>query len=210
MNLHAAPGTGSALAEIALDWAGVPYRREVMTWEQVKAQSHEGLLAANPLHQLPTLVLDDGRVLTESAAIVLWLDETHPGAGLLPPPGSPERVHALRWLLFLVRTLYPTFSYGDFPQRYVTDEAAQRALVSGTKSRRRGYWRQVDEAALAPWFCGDRPTMLDACIAVMSAWDPKRPWFTQNAPRLYAIAQRADELPQVAPAMRRNRIDGPP
>lgn len=205
MLLYAAKGCGSALAEIALDWAGVPYETELMSFEQVGARSHEGLLAANPLHQVPTLVLDDGTVLTESAAIVLWLEEQYPQAGLLPPRGSPERVHALRWMLYLVTTLYPTFSFGDFPQRYLSDEAAQRALVSGTKSRRRGYWRQLDEAALAPWFGGARPSMLDAYIAVMSTWDPKRPWFTQSAPRLYAIAQRADELPQIAPAMARNQ-----
>lgn len=205
MLLYAAKGCGSALAEIALDWAGVHYDTEWMTFEQVGARSHEALLAANPLHQVPTLVLDDGTVLTESAAIVLWLDEQNPQVGLLPPRGSAERVHALRWMLYLVTTLYPTFSYGDFPQRYLADEAAQRALVSGTKSRRRTYWRQVDEAAMAPWFCGERPCMLDAYIAVMSTWDPKRPWFTQNAPRLYAIAQRADELPRLAPALARNR-----
>ena len=49
--------------------------------------------------------------------------------------------------------------------------------------------------------------MLDAYIAVISTWSPARPWFTQNAPRLYAIAQRADELPQVAPAMLRNHSE---
>jgi len=205
MLLYAAKGCGSALAEIALDWAGVQYDTEWMTFEQVGARSHDALLAANPLHQVPTLVLDDGTVLTESAAIVLWLDEQYPQAGLLPPRGSAERVHALRWMLYLVTTLYPTFSYGDFPQRYLADETAQRALVSGTKSRRREYWRQVDEAAMAPWFCGAQPSMLDAYIALMSTWDPKRAWFTQNAPRLYAIAQRADELPQLAPALARNR-----
>lgn len=205
MLLYAAKGCGSALAEIALDWAGVRYDTEWMTFEQVGARSHDALLAANPLHQVPTLVLDDGTVLTESAAIVLWLDEQYPQAGLLPPRGSAERVHALRWMLYLVTTLYPTFSYGDFPQRYLADETAQRALVSGTKLRRREYWRQVDAAAMAPWFCGAQPSMLDAYIALMSTWDPKRAWFTQNAPRLYAIAQRADELPQLAPALARNR-----
>ncbi|MBK9654357.1 MAG: glutathione S-transferase family protein [Rhodanobacteraceae bacterium] len=207
MLLYAAAGTGSALAEIALDWAGVPYEREVMTWEQVQARSHSRLLVANPLHQLPTLILDNGQVLTESAAIVLWLDETCPDAGLLPARGSAERLHALRWLMFLVTTVYPTFSYGDFPQRYVADETAQRELVASTKSRRKALLQQVDQAALSPWFCGEQPSMLDAYVAVMSTWSPRRPWFTQNAPRLYAIAQRADELPQVAPAMRRNRVE---
>lgn len=204
MRLYAAPGCGSALAEIALDWAAVEYEIIWLTWEEVQARSHASLLAANPLHQVPTLVLDDGRILTESAAIVLWLDGLHPNAGLLPAPDSHRRAHALRWLLFMVTTLYPTFSYGDFPARYVSDEGAQRELVASVKSRRKAFWKQLDEAALAPWFCGDEPTMLDGYIAVMSHWTPKRPWFTQNAPRLYAIAERADALGQVAPTMQRN------
>lgn len=204
MLLYAAQGCGSALAEIALDWAAQPYRTEWLSWEQVQAGSHQGLAQANALHQVPTLVLSDGRVLSESAAITLWLDEQHPQAGLLPQAGSAERSHALRWLLFLVSALYPSFSFGDFPARYVSEAAAQRELVSATRSRRRAMWRQLDEAAMAPWFCGERPSMLDAYIAVMSRWDPKRPWFTQNAPGLYAIAQRADALAPIAPAMARN------
>ena len=38
----------------------------------------------NPLFALPTLVLDDGTVLTESVAILEWLEETHPAPPLLP------------------------------------------------------------------------------------------------------------------------------
>jgi len=204
MLLYAAKGCGSALAEIALDWSGVAYQTEWLDWSEVQAQSHIGLKAANPLHQVPTLVLDDGRILTESAAIVLWLDENYPNARLLPQSGSAERVHALRWLIFLVSTLYPTFSYGDFPARYVADADGQKQLLAATKMRRKAMWQQLNEAALAPWFCGAEPTMLDAYIAVMSKWHPRRAWFTQNAPRLYAIAQRADELAMVKPTQLRN------
>jgi maleylacetoacetate isomerase len=38
----------------------------------------------NPMHQVPTLVLDDGRILTESVAILEWLEETIPTPPLLP------------------------------------------------------------------------------------------------------------------------------
>ena len=206
LKLFSAVGTGSTLVEAMLTFKKIPYEIEAIDYEAVCANDPK-IATLNPLSQLPTLLLTDGRVMTESAAIVLWLDEAYPQAGLLPPPGSAERVHALRWLLFLVTTLYPTFSYGDFPQRYVTDETAQRELVSSTKSRRKALWQQVDQAVMAPWFCGEQPSMLDAYIAVLSTWSPARPWFTQNAPRLYAIAQRADGLPQVAPAMRRNQTD---
>jgi GST-like protein len=204
MKLYAAPGCGSALTEIALDWCGLRYELIELSFAQVAAATHEDLLAANPLHQVPTLVLESGQVMTESAAIVLWLDELHPAAALLPSRGSAERAHALRWLLFMVTTLYPTFSYADFPERYVSGEVARRELVSSNQSRRKQLWRQLNEAALAPWFCGAQPSMLDAYIAVMSRWHPKRPWFTQNAPRLYAIAQRADELASMRPALQRN------
>jgi maleylpyruvate isomerase len=38
----------------------------------------------NPMHQVPALELDDGQVLTESVAIIEWLDETYPEPALLP------------------------------------------------------------------------------------------------------------------------------
>jgi GST-like protein len=204
MRLYASDGTGSALAEIALEWAGVPYERESMSWERVSARSHPALLAANPLHQVPTLILPNGRVLSESAAIVLWLDELHPEAALLPPRASDERVHALRWLLFLVTTLYPTFTYGDFPARYVGGEEPQRDLVASTRAKRKEYWKQLEAEAGTPWFCGTRPSMLDAYIAVMSCWHPQRSWFTHNTPRLAAIAQAAAQLDQIRPTIARN------
>ncbi len=204
MRLFAANGCGSALAEIALEWTGVAHERELLSWEQVGAGAHRGLLEANPLHQVPTLILDDGQVLSESAAIVLWLDEQYPRAGLLPARGSCERVHALRWLLYLVTTVYPTFSYGDFPARYVGGEEPQRDLVASTRARRKEFWAHLESAALQPWFCGHEPSMLDAYIAVMSHWHPQRAWFTRNCPRLAAIAQAADTLPQIAAAMARN------
>ncbi len=204
MKLYTAPGCGSALIEIALDWCALRYERVELSFAVVAAANHEELLAANPLHQVPTLVLDNGSVMTESAAIVIWLDELYPAAGLLPPMGSAERAHALRWLLFMVTTLYPTFTYADFPERHLSDDSARSELVSSQQTQRKRHWRLLDRSAMAPWFCGDLPSMLDVYIGVMSRWHPRRPWFTQNAPRLYAIAQRVDELPQVRPMMTRN------
>ena len=50
----------------------------------------------NPLGRIPSLVLDDGEVLIDSAAILDWLDqEVGPGRALLPPAGA-ERRQALR------------------------------------------------------------------------------------------------------------------
>jgi glutathione S-transferase len=50
----------------------------------------------NPLGKLPTLVLDDGRVLFDSVVICEYLDSLHQGAPLFPKSGEP-RWQALRW-----------------------------------------------------------------------------------------------------------------
>jgi len=54
------------------------------------------LMQDNPLSKLPTMVLDDGRVLFDSFVICEYLDGLHAGAPLLPKSG-PERWEVLRW-----------------------------------------------------------------------------------------------------------------
>jgi glutathione S-transferase len=52
----------------------------------------------NPMRQVPTLVLDDGRVLTENVAVLCFLADQAKARTLLPEEGSFERYQALRWL----------------------------------------------------------------------------------------------------------------
>jgi glutathione S-transferase len=74
-------------------------------WVNMRAGEHQSpeFLRLNPAAKLPVLV-DGDRVLTESAAIVLYLAEKYPEAKLLPS-GVAERAQAYRWLLFTVTEL---------------------------------------------------------------------------------------------------------
>src|SRR5688572_22796341 len=94
--LMSAKGWGSVLAETAMASAGVDYEIEDVDMEGPRTS----LLRVNPLGQVPTLILPDGRVMTESAAIVLHLHDLNPAAGLAPAPGDAERPDFLRWLVF--------------------------------------------------------------------------------------------------------------
>lgn len=60
----------------------------------------ERLVAVNPMGKVPTIVLEDGTVITESPAICAWLADAYPQAGLAPAPDSPERGTYYRWLFF--------------------------------------------------------------------------------------------------------------
>lgn len=60
----------------------------------------ERLVAVNPMGKVPTIVLEDGTVVTEAPAICAWLADAYPDAGLAPAPGSSERGTYYRWLFF--------------------------------------------------------------------------------------------------------------
>jgi GST-like protein len=193
--VYAANGWGSAIAEAALAIAGVPYERVVIDMSGDRA----ALRAVNPLAQVPAVVLPDGSVMTESAAIVMRVAELAPGSGLAPPIDAPERASFLRWLAFVVSAIYPTFTYGDYPARWAGDDGKD-ALRKATDEHREALWRQMEAAAQAPWFLGTRFSAIDLYIGVTHHWRPGPAWFAAHAPKLTAIAAavaRRDDLAAV-------------
>lgn len=68
---------------VALNLKGIDYT--AIPVNLVAGEQHgRDYVALNPGHVVPTLVLDDGTVLTQSMAILDWLEETHPEPALLP------------------------------------------------------------------------------------------------------------------------------
>jgi GST-like protein len=198
-------GWGSALIEAQLVWYGRPFEFEEVGDLFKSAEAREKLARINPLAQVPTLVLTDGTLMTESAAITLLLaDDVSAERSLVPPPGAKERAVFLRWLVFLVANIYPTFTVADDTSRWVSGEAPQKELRDRFNDYRLRLWHQV-EGALGdgPWFLGTRFSALDLYIAVMTRWTPRRPWFAQT-PKLNAIALRTDAVPELAAVLKRN------
>ena len=118
--LHGARGSGSCAVECALAEIGVEYKLREHSLRDDE-QLGERYAAINPHCKVPSLVIDGGLVLTESAALLLTLDERHPEAALLPAKGTPARAQALRWLLFTATEVYPIVEINDYPERFATD-----------------------------------------------------------------------------------------
>ena len=202
--LFARPGWGSAIVEAQLAWYGLPFETDDVDDLFKSAAARGRLQPANPLAQVPTLILPDGQVMTESAAITLHLADVTGRDDLVPGASDTGRPAFLRWLVFLVANLYPTFTYVDDPARFVTDPAAQPGFVASVSAYRERLWRQMEETAGAPWLLGQRPSALDIYIAVMTRWRPRRAWFNEACPRLHAIALRSEAEPRLAEVWRRN------
>lgn len=196
-------GCGNIIVECALALAGIAYDYEEVDYS-AGSPTRERLLAVNPLGQVPALVLADGWVLTESLAMLHYANDRAPAAGLIPPAGDPGREAFYRWAVFLVAAVYPTFTYGDDPRKWVADEAGAKLLRESTDRHRQATYCQLEAAAGSPWFLGDTFSAIDLYLAALTRWRPGRPWFLANAPGLAAIADRAAALEPVAPVVRRH------
>ena len=201
MTLYGAPGWGSTIVEAMLAVADIPYDFVDVEGFDRPGSARDRLIALNPLAQVPTLVLADGTVMTESAAIALLLAELAPDAPLAPPPGAPERPHFLRRLIWLVANVYPTFTYADYPERWTTDADG---LVASVMDHRKRLWRQFEAEIGAPYVLGERLSALDIYVTAMVNWRPGRAWFDANCPRIAAVADAALTHPAIAAVMARN------
>ena len=92
--LYGRPRWGSALVEAQLVWYGLPFEFEEVGDLLRDPAARIALQKVNPLAQVPTLVLPDGRVMSESAAITLLLADTTGTDSLVPRSGAAERVSA--------------------------------------------------------------------------------------------------------------------
>jgi GST-like protein len=202
--LYGRQGWGSSLVEAQLAWYGLPFTFEPVGDLFKEPDARAKLKKVNPLAQVPTLVMPDGSVMSESAAITLLLADVTGKDSLVPGPQAKERAKFLRWLVFLVANIYPTFTYADDPSRFVSVGAARDPFRAAADAYAQRLWKQVEGEAGGPWFLGERFSALDIYLGIMTRWRPKRGWFETETPRLFAIARKADQVPELADVWKKN------
>lgn len=195
--LYGAAASGSVAVEAALTLLQIPFRViEGATWASEAARRQVG--EANAMRQIPTLLLPDGSMLTESAAILIHLAETHPEAGLAPAVGDPARAQFLRWMVFVSSAIYALHWIKPDVRRIGAPPGAREEVVQAVHERIAFCWRTMD-AQLTPgrYLLGDTLGMLDLYVAVVSRFGPWRERFHQEAPRMSPAIQRVDEDPRL-------------
>ncbi len=197
IQLFGAAGSGSVPVEAALTLAGVEFSVvEAETWAGEREQAK--VARVNPMRQVPALVLDYGEVMTESAAILIWIAETFPEARLAPPPGHPDRAQFLRWMSYVSAAIYSLYWVKDEPSRLTEGEASEALLVARTEERIAECWRRMD-AQVDPgrYILGDELSVLDLYVAVVSRFRPRRARFYLEAPRMTPCVKRVDADPRL-------------
>ncbi|MES2343041.1 MAG: glutathione S-transferase family protein [Pseudomonadota bacterium] len=199
LTLYGARGSGAVPVEAALILLGVPYALvDAYTFDPDDRASGDQVLPANPMRQVPTLVLPSGEVVTESAAILIWLAETYPKAGLAPAPGDPKRAQFLRWMSFVSSAIYSLYWVKDDPSRLVPDPAGHAALETRVLDRIADCWGIMDgQVAPGRYILGDDLTVLDLYVAAVSRFRPRRRRFYEVAPKMGEVVRRVDDDPRL-------------
>ncbi len=205
LTLYGSKGSGSASVEAALTIAGAAFRVvEAAPWEP--GDGLEALKRVNPLAQIPTLVLDDGSVMTESAAILVHLGLAYPHSGLLPADPS-RRAQAMRGLVYIPANCYAAIGVIDYPERWcdgASDDDKAR-IRAGTRARLHHLWNVfADTFPAQPFLTGDAPGALDLLAAVVSRWSGARAHLAASRPAFSELLARIEADPRVAPIFARH------
>lgn len=201
--IHGAPGSGSGIVEAACAELGVAYEARDL---DARGDEHRGerYAALNPHRKMPALETPDGEIITESAAILVTLDERHRAAGLLPPPASKERAQALRWMLFLATELYPLVEMIDYPERFAPSGDAALALRGRAEELQRERWRVLEShVGGAPYLLPGGFCATDLYITKLSVWLDSA-WRRAHLPRVDALTAAVLGRPALAPVWARH------
>jgi GST-like protein len=197
---------GSMLVEAALEEIGAAYDLVDMKYDGPQHRSAD-YRRLNPIERIPALVLPDGTVMTESAAIVIALADRHPRSGLLPPASSSERAKALRWLLYLSNNVYEAIGRQDYPERYLPDKAAAPGVRTRAVEDLKRFWKIMEDAlGKGPYALGRRFSALDLYIANLSQWTVTD-WLYANCPKLRAVIENTAKRPRTGRVWRRHFVE---
>ena len=118
-------GSGSVPVEATLVLLGEPYElKQPARSENPEAGdlSAEEMARINPMRQLPSLILPNGELMTESAAILIHLADSHPASRPSPALDDPRRPAFLRWMTFVSAQIYGLTWARDDPRRPIAGE----------------------------------------------------------------------------------------
>jgi glutathione S-transferase len=212
IQLHYFPSTASMAPHILLEELGVPF--ELVHVDRMRdAHKRPEYLALNPNGLIPVLI-HDGLVLYESAAVCLHLADTHAASALAPALGTSQRAEFYKWLMWLTNTLQSNLLQYFYPERYLT--AAYTQAVPGVKeaaeARIGPMLDQLDAQVTrsgGPWLLGAQYTAADPYALMLCRWTRN---FTQPARARHALGaylQRMLERPAVQRAFATEQLPKP-
>jgi glutathione S-transferase len=196
MKLYYSPGACSLAPNILMHEAGIAFDLERVDNKAKTTKGGENFWDVNPKGVVPVLKLDDGQTLTEAVAILLYLADRKPEAGLSPKHGTMEYYRLLEWLNFISSEIHkqftPLFKDGT-PDDY--KPVAKKNLLAA--------FSHIDRHLAGKQFLvGDKLSIADIYLFVVSNWGRFQDIDTAQWPNLKALQTAIRARPGVQEAMK--------
>lgn len=206
--LYWAPDTGAMAPQIILEEVAADYELVVLDYDAHEETEAE-YLALNPRGQIPALVLPDGTVLSESAAMVLHIADAHPESNLLPPLGSSERARVYRWLFYAVANLYESSLRFYYSDKFADDATAAELVKQTARLDIDKYWdlleREMQEnQSNSPYLLGKQYSVIDPYLLMLIGWHEFPTNLLTRCPKLDKLYNAVRQRPAVSKIWNQN------
>ncbi|MPR09330.1 glutathione transferase GstA [Microvirga tunisiensis] len=191
MKLYYSPGACSLAPHIVAREAGLSLDLERVDLASRTTASDRSFLEVNPKGYVPALQVQDGTVMTEVSALIQYLADQAPQAGLIPAAGTPERYKVLEWIGFIATEIHKGFGPLWNP---TTPDAVKQATKERLFQRFAYVDQQLDGRS---YLTGERFTVADAYLFVVVNWTNFHGLSLGNYPNLTAFMARVAARPKV-------------
>jgi glutathione S-transferase len=162
-------------------------------------------LKLHPRAHVPVLVQGDF-VLTEAAAIMVHLADTHPDKKLLPALGTKDRARALEWCGFLAATVHVAFRTLFRPERFSEDPAAHASIKAHGRAKLLAHYAEIESRLVGQWALGTEYSIVDPYLLTMNRWGHRIEADMSVFPRYAAHAAAVAARPAVIRSMNTEEI----
>ncbi|HVV14929.1 MAG TPA: glutathione transferase GstA [Candidatus Paceibacterota bacterium] len=204
MRLYYSPGSCALSPHIVAREAGldVEIEKVVFSADGRRTQEHdENFYDVNPRGYVPALKLDSGDILTEGVAIVQYLADQAPGAGLMPKHQSGDYYKALSWLTFISSEVHKGFS--PFFRSNLPEEEKKIAL---DRLLKRFDW--INGALEGnDYLVGGAFSIADAYCYTILRWHPKAGIDLGKYPNIKEYYERIGSRPAVKTALKEEGLE---
>jgi glutathione S-transferase len=212
IELHYFPGNASMTPHLVLEELGVPFELKLVDRAN-NAHKSPDYLKLNPNGLIPVLI-DGDLVLYETAAIVLHLVDAFAERGLAPPPGTTERAHFTKWLIWLAASLQSQMPFYFYTDRYLAPGNAGgiAELKAAITAKIDSLIDQLDDQLAShggPWLLGERFSALDPYTLMLCRWTRSAPRPARTLPHLGPYLERMLARPATQRVFAREGLQAP-
>ena len=204
MTFYFAPNTCALASHIALEEAGAEYearRLDFAAAEQTKPE----YLAVNPKGRLPALKTERG-VLTETPAILVYVAQSNPDAGLAPLHDPFAFAELQAFNSYLCATVHVAHAHRGRGYRWADEPEALEAMKKKVPQSVGACFALIERELLrGPWAMGEAYTVADPYLFTLAGWLEGDGLDPAKFPRVQDHSRRMAERPAVKRALERER-----